>query len=177
MIEQQGQVVVISGRRAHVRIGGASHCPACDAGRGCGAGIFGRLLRRKPVTLSLDNGVGARAGQAVVVGLPESIYLKLLLRFYLLPLLAGLAGAAGGFYLSRVLGFEALAADALMLAAAIFAAVAMLAYSRMKSTEFPGGIAVHLLRLSGGHDELQCSADPSAGPLDSSDAPGSKTGA
>jgi len=100
MIEQQGQVIAVSGHLASVRLGGNSGCPACDAGKGCGAGIFGRLLQRKPTVLDLENVIDARVGQPVVVGLPESVFLRLVFHLYLLPLLAGLAGAVIGHYLS-----------------------------------------------------------------------------
>ena len=96
MIEQQGQVISVSGNLVSVRLGGNSGCVACDAGRGCGAGIFGRLLRRKPAVLDLDNAINARVGQPVVVGLPESVFLRLVFHLYMLPLLAGLAGAVLG---------------------------------------------------------------------------------
>ena len=92
MIEQQGRVVDATGARVRVRLGGTTGCTACDAGRGCGAGVFGRLLRRRPVELEFDNHVGAEPGQAVMVGLPESLFLALTLRLYLLPLLAGVLG-------------------------------------------------------------------------------------
>ena len=96
MIEQQGLIVAVSGGTASVRLGGKSACTACNAGKGCGAGIFGRLLKRKPVVLELKNGPGARVGQSVMVGLPETLFLRLVFKFYLFPLLAGLAGAASG---------------------------------------------------------------------------------
>ena len=97
MIEQQGVVVTSDERRVSVRLGGRSGCSACDAGRGCGAGVFGRLLQKRPVTLSFDNHLRARPGQAVLVGVPEKLFLALVLRFYLYPLLGGLAGATVGF--------------------------------------------------------------------------------
>ena len=100
MIEQQGRIVAIANGRASVRLGGMSGCPSCDAGKGCGAGVFGRLLKRNPVELELENGIDAADGQAVMVGISEGIYLRLITRLYLLPLLAGLAGAAVAFYLS-----------------------------------------------------------------------------
>jgi sigma-E factor negative regulatory protein RseC len=96
MIEQQGEVLASSHGEALVRLGGRSGCAACDAGRGCGAGVFGRLLRRRPVVLPLGNAVGAQRGQAVIVGLPESWFLSLVARFYLYPLVAGLVGASLG---------------------------------------------------------------------------------
>jgi positive regulator of sigma E activity len=51
------------------------------------------MLRRHPVELELDNAIGARPGQGVMVGLAESVYLALVWRAYGMPLLGGLAGA------------------------------------------------------------------------------------
>jgi sigma-E factor negative regulatory protein RseC len=146
MIEQQGQVIAVSGDLARVRLGGSSGCPACDAGKGCGAGIFGRMLQRKPTVLDLDNTLDARAGQAVVLGLPESIFLRLVFRLYLTPLLAGLAGAALGHYLSIQAGAGPAVMDGSSLLGAVMAALIGLLWSRKRSREFPNAIAVHLLR-------------------------------
>lgn len=99
MIEQQGSVVGLDGPRALVRIGPVSGCPACEKGQGCGAGVFGRLLQRRPIVLSLANGLGARPGNTVRVAIPEGVFLRLAARFYLVPVLAALAGAAAGHHL------------------------------------------------------------------------------
>jgi sigma-E factor negative regulatory protein RseC len=93
MIEQQGRIVRAENGRAWVAIGPQGGCSACDAGQGCGAGLFGRLLRRGPATLGVINTQGFSVGQAVVLGIPELFFLRLVLRLYALPLLAGLAGA------------------------------------------------------------------------------------
>ena len=156
MIEQQGQVLAVSGDLASVRLGGSSGCPACDAGKGCGAGVFGRLLQRKPAVLDLDNTLDAHAGQAVVVGLPESLFLRLVFRLYLTPLLAGLAGAALGHYLSVRAGAGPAVTDGLSLLGAIMAALIALAWSRKRSREFPNAIAVHLLREAEPASTNQC---------------------
>ena len=148
MIEQQGQVIAVSGHLASVRLGGNSGCPACDAGKGCGAGIFGRLLQRKPTVLNLENVIDARVGQPVVVGLPESVFLRLVFHLYLLPLLAGLAGAALGHYLSIQYGAGTSLTDGIALVGAVTAAAAAMAWNRKRGREFPRKIAVHLLRLA-----------------------------
>lgn len=151
MIEQQGLVVAVSGELASVRLGGKSACAACDAGKGCGAGIFGRLLQRKPVVLELRNGPGARVDQAVMVGLPEALFLRLVFSFYLLPLLAGLAGAAIGHYVSVMMLANASASDGITLAGAVLASALVLAWSGRKNRrglwEFPQEVTVHLLRI------------------------------
>ena len=156
MIEQQGQVIAVSGDLASVRLGGSSGCPACDAGKGCGAGIFGRMLQRKPAVLELDNTLDVSAGQAVVVGLPESLFLRFVFHLYLTPLLAGLAGAALGHYLSIRAGAGPAVTDGWSLFGAITAALLALAWSRKRSREFPNAIAVHLLRGAELANSNQC---------------------
>jgi sigma-E factor negative regulatory protein RseC len=147
MIEQQGVVVGRSGGEVQVRLGGRSGCAACDAGRGCGAGVFGRLLRRRPVVLSLRNPIGAEQGQPVVVGLPESLFLSLITRFYLYPLLAGLVGAVLGHYVSGKLHPGTAVADAVTLTGALLAGMAAVWRNRKWSREFSDLVDVHLLRV------------------------------
>jgi len=141
MIEQQGQVIAVSGDLASVRLGGSSGCPACDAGKGCGAGIFGRMLQRKPAVLDLENTLDVSAGQAVVVGLPESLFLRFVFHLYYLSIRAG-AGPA--------------VTDGWSLFGAITAALLALAWSRKRSREFPNAIAVHLLRGAELANSNQC---------------------
>lgn len=110
MIEQTAVLMRTSGDRAWVRLGGQSGCPLCDAGQGCGGGLFGRLLRRRPVEVEVGNRIQAAAGQAVLLGLPESAFLSLVFSVYGWPLLAGLAGAL----LSHQMGGARLAQGALL---------------------------------------------------------------
>lgn len=147
MIEQQGRIVGVEDGLARVRLGGTSGCPSCDEGKGCGAGIFGRLLKRNPVELELENSIGASDGQAVMVGIPERIYLRLAARFYLLPLFAGLVGAAAVFYLSGLMALSQGAADAASLVGGMGCAAVTVVRNRKVSTEFPETFIVHLLRV------------------------------
>jgi len=147
MIEQQGQVVELADGKARVRIGGRSGCPACDAGKGCGAGVFGRLLQRRPVVLELDNQVNAMCGQAVMVGLPEALFLNLISRLYLLPLLAGLGGAVIGHYLGGAWAVSPGATDLLTLLFALMSGAAVIRWNNKLSGEFPANVTVHMLRV------------------------------
>ena len=148
MIEQQGRAVSEASGRIRVRLGGQAGCAACEAGRGCGAGIFGKLLRRRPVELEFDNRVGARCGQGVIVGIPETLLLGLAARFYLIPLVAGLAGAGFGHYVGVRLQAGGAGIDALALLAGLAAGAAALWRFRDRRMEFPQGSAVHLLRVA-----------------------------
>lgn len=102
MIEQPALVIRVDGPDAWARVGAVSGCALCDAGKGCGAGVFGRLLRRRPVELRLPNAIGARAGDPVRVGIPEAVFVRLALLLYGLPIAAALAGAAIGHYLGTM---------------------------------------------------------------------------
>jgi sigma-E factor negative regulatory protein RseC len=163
MIEQQGLIVAVSGGTASVRLGGKSACTACNAGKGCGAGIFGRLLKRKPVVLELQNGPGARVGQSVMVGLPETLFLRLVFKFYLFPLFAGLAGAASGHYISVMLQVGSAASDGLALLGAVVAGAVALMWNRQGKRKSPGDfprkITVHLLRVVERSIAEQCDTD------------------
>lgn len=147
MIEQQGQAVSESSGNVRVRLGGQSGCAACDAGRGCGAGVFGKLLRRRAVELDFENRVGARCGQGVIVGIPEALLLGLVIRFYLFPLLAGLAGAGLGHYVGMRLVAGTGGSDLLALLFGAAAGFFVLWRHRDRRVEFPQGSAVHLLRV------------------------------
>ena len=89
MIEQQARILSVEHGLAQVSVGPQSGCSACDAGQGCGAGLFGRLLRRKPISVVLPNPGGFRAGQSVVLAVSELFYLRLVARLYALPLASG----------------------------------------------------------------------------------------
>lgn len=146
MIEQQGKVIAVEGTRIRVRIGASAGCSACDAGKGCGAGVLGRLLRRRDAVLSFDNDIGAQVGQAVVVGLPETVFLRLVLRLYLFPLLAALLGAVAGQFLAMHLQFSESTTDLAVLSGGLLAGVLAVRSFRARQVEFPGQLAVHLLR-------------------------------
>jgi sigma-E factor negative regulatory protein RseC len=146
LIEQQGKVVSAADGSIQVRLGASSGCSACDAGKGCGAGVFGRLLQRRPVVLEFENSLGADEGQAVVVGLPETLFMALVTRLYLLPLLAGLAGAVCGHWLAGTMALGPGLTDFLALIGAVLAATFVSRKNRSRRIEFPEDLTVHLLR-------------------------------
>ena len=148
MIEQQGKIVWAEGEHAAIRLGASTGCSACDAGKGCGAGVFGRLLQRKPVTLELKNTVDARAGQAVVVGLPESLFLSLVIRLYLAPLVGGIGGAVVGHLVAGRYGASPAIADLAALVGVFAGGGCLLWWNRRRQIEFPRDIDVHLVRAA-----------------------------
>jgi sigma-E factor negative regulatory protein RseC len=115
VIEQQGRVDTVEGGVAWVQVGGRSGCQACDSGRGCGAGIFARLLDSRDARIPVDNTLDAVAGDPVLLGLPDRSYLGLVLRLYGLPLLIGLLSASVTFGLAtQLIGLTGAALDGLV---------------------------------------------------------------
>lgn len=149
MIEQQGRVSSLESGRASITLGAVSGCPACDAGKGCGAGVFGRLVQGKPLTLSLENQVELQPGQAVTVGIPEAVFLRLLVKLYLAPVLAGLAGAAMGHYLAFILSLENLAQDLLALTGALILAAVTLHFKKNSNYWAEGERMVQIRHCAG----------------------------
>ncbi len=106
MIEQSVQVVRCEDESVWVRLGGVSGCSRCDSGKGCGAGVFAKLLQRKPVLLELKRqDISVKPGQMVSLSFPEQVYLKLVLDYYGWPLLMALVGAFAGYRLGLWLQF------------------------------------------------------------------------
>lgn len=158
MIEQQGRVVSVDGNLARVQMGGQSGCSACDAGEGCGAGLFGRLLRRQVAELELPNTVSARAGDAVQVGIDEQQYLRLVAALYGAPLLAGLLGAAAAYVLAGGLSSPA-AMDFSMLVGGLGSAGLCLLWLRRRLPARANSLAMRLVARRGQHSagsELDC---------------------
>lgn len=133
MIEQQARVLHADGSMVQVRVGGQSGCAACDAGKGCGAGLFGKLLRRNPVELELVNEIGARTGQSVQLGFSETLFMKLVFKLYGWPLMAGLAGAVSGHRLAVAKGAGAGLLDLATLAGACAGLALVLIFWRRTS--------------------------------------------
>jgi positive regulator of sigma E activity len=135
MIEQNVHVLQCSEDRLWVRMGSQTGCTACDNGRGCGAGLFAKLLQREPVVLELArNDIDVKAGQMLTLALPEQLFMKLVLSAYGWPLLAALAGAYAGYGAGSWLQLDPLMTDLLTLAAGGLAAWIILRLNRSANT-------------------------------------------
>jgi len=140
VIEQQARVIHVEDGVVRVRVGGQTGCSACDEGKGCGAGLFGKLLKRNPVELQLSNVIGASHGQAVRLGLPESLFMKLVFRLYAWPLFAGLTGMIAGHKLAESASASAGIVDLSALAGAILGvAVVLIFWQRASRPDISAG--------------------------------------
>jgi len=105
LIEEQAIVISCDGEIAQIEALRRSACGSCSAKSGCGTSILDRVLGRRPMRLSVANRIGARVGERVIIGVPESGLLRAAVSAYLLPLLALIAGAIGGKQLGYATGF------------------------------------------------------------------------
>ena len=122
MIEQNVQVVQFDESHVWVRLGGTPGCAVCDRGKGCGAGVFAKLLSRKPVTLKLGrDDQEIMRGQLVSLLIPDHIYMKLVLSHYGWPLLAALIGAWSGYQVGLRMNIGPIELDVMTFIGAVFA--------------------------------------------------------
>ena len=99
MIESPARVIRTEDGLTWVTSEAPESCGACG-GRGCGSSLYARLLHPREPEFPVDNPVGARPGDQVVIGIPDGALLHASLASYVLPLLMVLAGAAAGEYWS-----------------------------------------------------------------------------
>src|SRR5690606_19948088 len=112
MLYERATVLEHDGRWAWVQAASQAGCARCAAGRGCGGGIFGRLLGSRLHRVRALNEPAAKPGDTVLLGLAEAVLWQGALRVYgwplgllLVGLLAGQTGGDAGALLGGVIGF------------------------------------------------------------------------
>lgn len=96
MIEETAIVLNSDGDRAQVETQRKTTCGACAATNTCGTSVLSKWLGRKRTVLTVSNPIGAKAGERVVLGFPETSLPKASFLLYILPLLSLLVGALSG---------------------------------------------------------------------------------
>ena len=69
-----------------------SACSHCELNKGCGTGAIGRLLGHRSKPLAIRNDYNLKAGDRVLLGLPDRAFLNASLLIYGLPLVALIGG-------------------------------------------------------------------------------------
>ena len=93
MLEQNATVIDIENGQLVLETRPQSTCQSCSVNKGCGTAVLSKSVGQKVIHFRLDNTIGARKGDTVVLGLPENAVLKGSAILYLLPLLVMIATA------------------------------------------------------------------------------------
>jgi sigma-E factor negative regulatory protein RseC len=93
MLEETGIVVGIEDDLIVVETAPRSACSGCGAG-GCSTSVIARLFGARRARLRMANTLHAAPGQAVVIGIPDQVLVRVSVMAYLLPLLAMILGAS-----------------------------------------------------------------------------------
>ncbi len=104
MIEQRGLVLRADGGRAQIAADHNPSCGSCAAHGGCSTKWLTALFPRREPTFFVDNRIGARPGDAVIVGVDEQQLQRNSLLLYALPLAGLLAGGVLGESAFSMLG-------------------------------------------------------------------------
>jgi sigma-E factor negative regulatory protein RseC len=126
MIKQPGSVVALSGGRAVIETEPIQHCEACASGRGCGAGLFARLLSCRATRLEVPNDLDVSTGDRVTVGVDERGLVRASLRLYGTFLMALVGGAAAGHALALSQGWPTDAVSVLVAATGVVLAMLLM---------------------------------------------------
>ncbi len=93
MIEETAVVTRIDGGYVELEAKRSSSCGGCAAKATCGTGALSQVLGTRPPVMRVENTIGVRVGERVVVGLNNAALTKLSAIVYLVPL-AGMIGGA-----------------------------------------------------------------------------------
>ena len=86
MIEEQAIVTGVDGDLAIVQMQRQSTCSHCELSSGCSTGAIGRLLGHHSKPLTISNKIHLKQGDRVLLGMPDSSFLKASLLIYGFPL-------------------------------------------------------------------------------------------
>ncbi len=101
MLTETGRVVAVEADGVWVETIRQSTCGACAARKGCGHGLLSRYAEGRRGYIRVLPGptltpADCEVDDQVMISLPESVILRGSFTVYLVPLMAMLAGAAGG---------------------------------------------------------------------------------
>ncbi len=88
MLEEIALVIKSSPEKLWVETETRSSCSHCSSSSGCGTSVLAKLFSVKRNQLQLDNSLGAKTGEQVIIGMPDDLLVRAAIWAYLLPLLA-----------------------------------------------------------------------------------------
>lgn len=95
MLETRAVVVRVEGQQTFVQANQGGGCGQCS-GKGCGSEKLSQMFCSTPRQFQVDNPIGARVGDQVVVSVADGTVLRGIGLIYLLPLALLAVGAAFG---------------------------------------------------------------------------------
>lgn len=131
VIKEQGDDVVIESIRK-------SSCSGCGAGNACGTNVLATLFDKTSQNpqLTLQNTVGAKVGDKVIVGIDEKIVIKSSFFVYIVPVLSMIFFAAVGLFVGDYIGISNDSASSILGIIGLFLGFAWLYYySKKLATE------------------------------------------
>ena len=99
------------------------------------------------------------SGQPVLLGLAESLFMKLVLRLYGLPLVSGILGAVAGQALAQLRGFSPGMSDLTTIATALAGVALVLIFWNRTSKPDVNSSDIHMLEIP----EARPACDPGMG--------------
>lgn len=99
MIKEQAKVISRQGRWVEIQMQRQSACNHCELNQGCGTGAIGRLLGHRSKPLLIESSFDLEPGDQVILGMPDSSFLKASLLIYGLPLISLILSAIVGQWL------------------------------------------------------------------------------
>jgi len=116
MLEERGVVVDSNELYAWVQTERTSSCGTCAVNKGsCGTASLAKILGQKYTEIRVSNHLGAKIGDQVTIGLEEQALLRSSMLLYIVPLMSLFVFA---------IGYESLAAQAMVPAQEIFTVLA-----------------------------------------------------
>jgi sigma-E factor negative regulatory protein RseC len=109
MLEQTAQVVDVKDGMLLAETESRSGCNHC-ATSGCTTSVVARLFGVRRNRLVMENSIGAKPGDQVVIGIPDALLARASVTAYLMPLLSMLAFGAVGDQLGLQAGWLSLLA-------------------------------------------------------------------
>lgn len=87
MIEQVAKVLRVDKENVLIEVQRQAECGSCSVKAGCGKSLLDNVFKNKNIELSILNTVNAKENDNVVVGLNETMFVRVSFFLYVIPLL------------------------------------------------------------------------------------------
>ena len=105
-MEETVQIIAVREGQAYISAQRQSSCGHCSARSGCGTSVLSRYIGRRSMQMWVEDPIGVKVNDEVVIQLQESGLFRASILFYLFPLLLFLAFALLGEHMTQVLELE-----------------------------------------------------------------------